>query len=45
MNYYGPLLITFGFFTVLFVIGKFLQHDERKKRLTASEERGRKVGQ
>jgi hypothetical protein len=44
MNYYGPLLITFGFFTVLFVIGKLLQHDERKKRMTTSEAQREKAG-
>ncbi|HZZ17420.1 MAG TPA: hypothetical protein VFE08_15845 [Candidatus Sulfotelmatobacter sp.] len=33
MNRIGPLLIVFAFFAVLFVVGKFLQRSEKKKRL------------
>ena len=33
MRNLGPLLIVFGFFAVLFAVGKILQRKERKKRL------------
>jgi hypothetical protein len=35
MNSFGPLLGTFVFFAVLFLIGKHLQNKEKKKRIEA----------
>jgi hypothetical protein len=32
MNTYGPLLATFGFFAILFLVGKHFQNQEKKRR-------------
>lgn len=32
MNTVGPLIGTFGFFGILFLVGKLLQNNERRKR-------------
>jgi hypothetical protein len=39
MRHIGPLLIVFGFFAILFLIGIILQRSERKKRKTRAEHR------